>query len=324
MKRAVLLLAIALAVASARPATCAAAEPYPTKPVTLVNPFPPGGTLDLHARAVATAIRPFLGQPMVVENKAGAAGATGTQSVATSKPDGYTLLQGWSGLSLIPHVDALLGRPQLFGRESFIPIARLTASPPLLVVHAESPWKAPADLIAEAKRRPNELTHSSGGLYGISHIPLELLKLAAGFQMRHVPFTGGGPALTALLGKNVDASICYPGVCLPQVRAGKIRPLVVFGAARLPDYPDAPTVKELHYDAEFYGWMSIMAPKGTPPEVVAKLRSALAKLVQDPSYKAVMAQIGETMAYLDEEEFARAWDAEYRKMGEVLKLVVKK
>jgi len=261
---------------------------------------------------------------MVVENKAGAAGAAGTQFVAASKPDGYTLLQGWTGLSLIPHVDVLMGRPQIFGREHFIAIVRLTASPPLLVVHADSPWKTPADLIAEAKRRPNELRHSSGGLYGISHIPLELLKLAAGFQMRHVPFTGGAPALTALLGKNVEASICYPGVCLPQVRAGKIRGLVVFGAARLPDYPDVPSVKELGYDAEFYGWMSIMAPRGTPAEVVAKLRGALAKLVQDPSYKAVMVQIGETMAYLDKDEFEQAWDAEYRRMGEVLKGVVKK
>ncbi len=323
MKRGFLLLTIILAAAAAPPATWAA-ETYPTKPVILVNPFPPGGTLDLHARAVASAIGPFLGQPMVVENKAGAAGAAGTQFVAASRADGYTLLQGWAGLSLIPHVDALMGRPQLFRREHFIPIGRLTASPPLLAVQADSPWKTLADLIAEAKRRPNELKHSSGGLYGISDLPLEMLKLAAGFQMRHVPFTGGGPALTALLGKNVEANICYPGVCLPQVRAGKIRPLVVFGALRLPDYPDVPTVKELGYDAEFYGWMGIMAPKGTPPDVVATLRGALGKLVQDAGYKAVMAQIGETLAYLDAEEFERVWDAEYRKMGEVLKTVVKK
>jgi len=324
MKHRVFVAVMGVAAASVLFATWAAAQTYPTKPVTLVNPFPPGGTLDLHARAVATAIGPFLGQPMVVENKAGAAGAAGTQSMLAAKPDGYTLLQSWTGLSLIPHVDALMGRPQLFKREDFIPIARLTASPPLLAVNAESPWKALADLVAEAKRRPNELRHSSGGLYGISHIPLELLKLESGFQMRHVPFTGGAPALTALLGKNVDASICYPGVCLPQVRAGKIRALVVFGAARLADYPDVPSVKELGSTAEFYGWMSIMAQKGTPPEVVTTLRGALAKLVREPSYKAVMMQIGETMAYLDGEEFARAWDTEYRKMEEVLKAVVKK
>ena len=324
MTRRYLLTGLALALGCLQTPAPAAAQPYPTRPVALVNPFPPGGTLDLHARAVASVIEPYLGQPMVVENKAGAVGAVGTQVVAGSKPDGYTLLQGWTGLSLIPHVDGLMGRPQLFTRESFLPIARLTASPPLLVVHADSPWKTVGELIAEAKRRPNELKHSSGGLYGISHLPVELLKLAAGFQMRHVPFTGGAPALTALLGKNVEASICYPGVCLPQVRAGKIRPLVVFGAARLPDYPDVPTVKELGYDAEFYGWMSIMAPKGTPPEAVAKLRGALAKLVQDPSYQAVMVRIGETMAYLDAEEFGRAWDAEYQRMGEVLKAIVKK
>lgn len=324
MKRRYLLLGIALAVASLPPAAWAAELTYPTKPVTLVNPFPPGGTLDLHARAVASAIEPYLGRPMVVENKAGAAGAAGTQFVAASRPDGYTLLQGWTGLSLIPHVDVLLGRPSIFKREDFIPIARLTASPPLLVVHADAPWKTLGELIVEAKRRPNELKHSSGGLYGISDLPLEILKLAAGFQMRHVPFTGGAPALTALLGKNVEANICYPGVCLPQVRAGKIRPLVVFGAARLPDYPDVPTVKELGHEAQFYAWMGIMAPKGTPPEVVAKLRGALGKLVQDASYQAVMARIGETMAYLDAEEFARAWEAESQRMGEVLKHIVKK
>lgn len=218
----------------------------------------------------------------------------------------------------------LLGRPQPFSRKDFIPIAQHSNSPPLLAVNAESPWRSLGEFVAEARRRPNELSHSSGGLYGISHIPLELVKQAAGIRMKHIPFAGGAPAMTALLGKNADANICYPSVCLPQVRAGKIRLLAQFGAARLPDYSDVPTLKELGHDVEYTSWVTIMAPAGAPAPVLARLRQAFVKIGQDPQFAAQMAKIGEPVEVRTGEEFLAFWDREYGAMEELLRRVVTK
>ena len=183
MRRSILstLIMLVLPVIAALPSTGALAqEQYPNRPITLVNPFPPGGVADLTGRPLAAALERVLKQPVVVSNKAGAAGAVGMQSVAIAKPDGYTLLISVPAITLLPEVDAIFGRPPTFSRDQFAGIARLNADPVLVVVNAEAPWKNLKDLIDDAKRRPGEITFSSSGPYGASHVPTEMLLQAAG------------------------------------------------------------------------------------------------------------------------------------------------
>ncbi len=216
------LLAVSLLVA-VPPA--AADEPYPTRPVSIVVPFPPGGIADVTARPLAAALERTLKQPVVVTNKAGAAGAVGTQSVAVAKPDGYTLLLGLVSISTIPEVDSLFGRPPAFTREQFVGIARLNADPPLLVVNAELPWKSARELLDDARKRPGEITYTSSGIYGASHVPIEmLLHAAGGIKMRHLPTTGGAPATTAVLGKHAALWASPPALAIPHIKAGTDAP----------------------------------------------------------------------------------------------------
>src|SRR5437867_7236651 len=179
MRRPILPVILALLVTGGVPGTVAQ-EQYPTRPITLVNPFPPGGLADLTGRPLAAALERVLKQPVVVSNKAGAAGAVGMQSVAIAKPDGYTLLISVPSITLLPEVDAIFGRPPTFSRDQFAGIARLNADPVIVVVNAEEPWKNLKDLIDDAKRRPGEITFSSSGPYGASHVPTEMLLQAAG------------------------------------------------------------------------------------------------------------------------------------------------
>src|SRR5262245_57377164 len=168
-------------------------EPYPTRPVTIVVAFPPGGVADNTARPVATALERILKQPVTVLNKSGAAGAVGYQTAATAKPDGYTALMALVSVSVLPEVDKLFGRPQNYTREQFTGIARINADPSMLVVRADTPWKTLKDLVEDAKKRPNEVVFTSSGLYGTAHIPMEMFMLASGIKLRHLPTTGGGP-----------------------------------------------------------------------------------------------------------------------------------
>src|SRR5204863_7903835 len=270
-------------------AAAAAQEPYPTRPIALVVPFPPGGVADLTARPVATALEKVLKAPVGVVNKQGAAGAVGMQSVAVSKPDGYTLLMALSSISIIPEADKLFGRPPAFTVDQFVPVALISADPTVLVVRSESPWKTAKDFIDDAKKRPGQISYSSSGVYGTLHMAMELLSQASGIKLRHVPHAGAGPALTAILGGHVDALASGPAVVLPHIKAGKLRALAGWGDKRVAALPDVPTFKELGYpDAEFYIWAGVFAPKATPEPVQAKLREAMRQVVADPDFKGAM------------------------------------
>src|SRR5258705_12562970 len=209
-----------------------AQESYPTRPITLVAPFPPGGVADLTARPVAASLEKILKTPVGVVNKTGAAGAVGMEFVATSKPDGYTLLLALSSISIIPEADKIFGRPPAFTVDQFAPVALISADPTILVVRTESPWKTAKEFIEDAKKRPGQISYSSSGIYGTLHLAMELLSSAAGIKLRHVPYAGAGPALTALLGGHVDALASGPAVVLPQVKAGKLRALARCGDKR--------------------------------------------------------------------------------------------
>src|SRR5437879_10950115 len=195
MRRSVLSAALVLlALGFIRIGNVAASEQYPARPITLVNPFPPGGLADLTGRPLAAALERLLKQPVVVSNKAGAAGAVGMQSAAIAKPDGYTLLISVPSITLLPEVDAIFGRPPTFSRDQFAGIARLNADPTILVVNADAPWKSLKDVLDDAKRRPGEIIFSSSGPYGASHVPREMLLPAAGsLRVRHPPTTRGRP-----------------------------------------------------------------------------------------------------------------------------------
>jgi tripartite-type tricarboxylate transporter receptor subunit TctC len=299
----------------------AAQEPFPSRPLQIVVPFPPGGVADLHARPLAPVLERILKQPVAVVNKSGAAGAVGMQSVATSKPDGYTLLLALSSISIIPEVDRLFGRPPAYTREQLAPVALLSADPTVLVVRAASPWKTVADLVADARQRPGTVTFSSSGVYGTLHMAMELFAHAAGLKLRHVPYAGGGPAMTALLGGHVDALASGPSVAIPHLKAGTLRVLASWGDKRLAALPEVPTLKELGYDAEFYIWAGVFVPKATPPAVSRLLRDALRQAVADPEFKGAMAKLETPIHYLDAEEFQRFWDRDAHALAEGVRRV---
>jgi tripartite-type tricarboxylate transporter receptor subunit TctC len=300
----------------------AAQEPYPSRPISLVVPFPPGGVADLTARPVAAAMEKTLKQPVGVVNKTGAAGAVGMQFVATSKPDGYTLLLALSSISIIPEADKLFSRPPAFTVDQFAPVALISADPTILVVRTESPWKTAKEFIEDAKKRPNQISYSSSGIYGTLHMAMELLSHAAGIKLRHVPYAGAGPALTALLGGHVDALASGPSVVLPQIKAGKLRALAGWGDKRVAALPDVPTFKELGYpEAEFYIWAGLFAPKGTPEPVLAKLREAARAGVADPDFKAAMDKLETPIAFKQGAEFQKFFEADAHRLAEGVRKV---
>jgi tripartite-type tricarboxylate transporter receptor subunit TctC len=242
-----------------------AQDAYPSRTITVVSPFPPGGVSDTITRPLDAALESVFKQPVVLENKSGAAGAVGAQFVAAAKPDGYTLLTHIVSISGFAAVDKLFGRQPKFTNADFIPIARIIADPIVMIVNKDLTYKTLKDLIADAKSNPDKLIYSSSGLYGASHIPTVLFaKSAGGLQMRHLPTNGGGPAVTAVLGGNVNFFMSPTSIALPHIRAEKVHPLAVSSAKRIKALPDVPTFKEQGYDLEYYFWVGIFAPKGTP------------------------------------------------------------
>jgi len=302
----------------------AAQEAFPSRTITIVNPYPPGGQADLSGRPFAAALQKVLKQPVVLTNKSGAAGAVGMQSVAVVKPDGYTLLITVPSLHTLPEVDRLFGRAPTFTRDQFVPIARLNADPLIVAVNAERPWKSMKEVLDDAKKRPGEIVFASAGLYGATHVPMEMiLNAAGGLKMRHLPTAGGGPATTAVLGGHADLWASTIGPATPHIKSGKIRPLAVTSVKRHEFFPDVPTLKELGYDVEYYLWIGLFAPKATPVPVVKVLRDATRQAVQDPEFKAALEKLSAPAAYQDADEF-KAWlDADAARLADVIKRIGK-
>ena len=299
------------AAATALKASFAQDAAYPTHAIMMINPFPPGGAADVVGRPLAAVMEPMVQKPVVIETKAGAAGAVGAQFVANAKPDGYTLLLHITSISGFAEVDKLFGRTPKFTRVDFIPIARFVADPCVLVVNDQQPYRSLKELIDDAGKRPNEIIFSSSGLYGALHIPTALFMKAAGdLKLRHLPTNGGGPALTALLGNNSQVLVSSISACLAQIKAGKARPLAQFGAARSKALAEVPTMKELGYDVEYYLWVGAFAPKGTPATVISYLRGIFDKAAHAEAFNAALVNLGQDLAYMDQADFAKFWDAD--------------
>lgn len=300
-----------------------AQDAYPSRPINIISPFPPGGATEVVTRPLAAAMEPIVKQAVVLETKAGAAGAVGAQVAASAKPDGYTILSHLPSLSGFAEVDKLFGRQPKFTNADFIPIARIIADPCVLIVNDKQNYTSLKDFIDDAKKRPNEILFSSSGLYGALHIPMALLTHAAGITLRHLPTTGGGPALTALLGNNVQALASSISACLAQVKAGKAKALASFGAKRSKALPDVPTMKELGLDVEYYLWVGIWAVKGTPDNVVSYLRSAIDKAAHSDAFGKALTNLGQELDYLDQPEFTKFWAEDTRRIEAAVRQIGK-
>jgi tripartite-type tricarboxylate transporter receptor subunit TctC len=301
-----------------------AADDYPSRPIALVVPFPPGGVADNTARPLANSLAKALKGSVGIVNKQGAGGEVGMQYAATSKPDGYTLLVALSSISIIPEAAKVAGRQPGYTVDQFEPLALISADPTILVVRAESPWKTAKDFIEDAKKRPGQISYSSSGVHGTLHMAMELLSHAAGVRLKHVPHSGAGPALTALLGGHVDALASGPSVVIPQIKAGKLRPLAGWGDKRVASLPDVPTFRELGYpDAEFYIWAGVFAPRGVPEPVLAKLREAMKTVVADAEFKGAMDKIETPITFKQGDQFRKFFDADAKRLAEGVRKVGK-
>jgi len=304
-------------------AAASAQDAYPSKSITLIVPFPPGGVADIVGRPFAEALSRELKTPVIIENKPGAGGGIGMGAVAKAKPDGYTLLMALSSISILPEADKVLGRAPLYQLDQFTPIARLTADPTVLAVRADSPWKTLQDFVADARRRPGAITYGSSGNYGTMHMPMEMFAHRADVKLLHVPFTGGGPAVVALLGGQVDALSTGPSTVLQHVKAGKVRVLASWGDHRLASLPDVKTLTESGFDAVFFQWCALFAPAGTPEPVVARLREATRIAAADPRFVNTLATVETPVQYLDAPEMRRFWDADAKTLAEAVQRVGK-
>ncbi len=312
--------AAALLCLSATATMTVQAAGYPERPVTLVVPFPPGGVADTIARPIAQALGDKLGQPIVIENKGGAGGAIGIGQAGRAKPDGYTLLMSLSSISILPAADRLLERKPAYQLDQFVPIARITADPTVLVVRADAPYKTLDEFLEAARKQGGKLSYGSSGIYGTMHVPMEMLQNAAGIKMMHVPFTGAGPAVQALVGGQVDALATGPSSVMQLIQAGRVRPLAHWGDGKLESLPQVPSLKSKGLDASFVQWSGIFALAGTPPAVIAKLRDAVKQIADDPAVQARIAGTGSPVQYLD----APAFDDYWKKDSASLEVAVKR
>jgi len=302
----------------------AAQEKFPSRPITMIVAFPPGGVADITARPTAAAMEKILKQPVNVTNRTGAAGAVGNAVVANARPDGYTILMALSSISVIPAADALFNRKPAYSLDQFAPIALISADPTILITHPSLPVKNLKELVALARSKPNELTFSSSGIYGALHMPMEMFIHSAKIKMRHLPTPGGGPALVALLGGHVALTAGGPAAISGHVKAGKMRPIVSWGAQRHASYPNIPTFKELGYkDVEYYIWAGMFAPRGTPDSVMKALRDAARRVVQEPEFKNAMAKVDSLVQYKDAPEFQKYWEADAKRLAALVKVVGK-
>lgn len=295
-----------------------AADVYPSKVITMVVPFPPGGVADTVARPVAAAMEKHLKGSIIIENKGGAGGAIGMGQVARAAPDGYTVLMALSSISIIPEADKVTGRKPLYQMAQLKPVARFTADPTVLVVRADSPWKTLAEFVAAVRSKPGAYSFGSSGNYGTMHVPMEMLKSEAKLHLLHVPYTGAAPAVMALLSDQVTALSTGPASVAQHVKAGKLRVLAHWGSQPLAAFPGVPSLKEAGYPVEFAQWSGLFVPAETPDAVVTRLREAAKAAANDPQVRQVIAGAGSPLQYLDTPEFQAYIAEDSRKLKEAV------
>jgi tripartite-type tricarboxylate transporter receptor subunit TctC len=316
MKRRILLQATGAAALA--PTFAFAQDKYPSKPITLICPYSPGGNADLRSRQVGRFIMAALGQPVLVENKAGAGGNIGTDAIAKGKPDGYIIGMG--------NFAPLAVNPSMFAKMPFdpskdlVPICLIERGPLMLMVHPSSPYKSVKDIIAAAKAKPGALSFASGGLGGSHHLSGELFKSIAGLYITHIPYKGGAPAAVDLMGGQVDMMFAQMYEAAPTVRAGKLRALAITSTKRSPLFPDVPTMIEAGVPGfEVQNWQGLVGPAGLPPAIVKLLNETTNKALLDPSLREQMLSQGNEIGGGTPEQFALLIKSERERWGKVVK-----
>jgi len=294
----------------------AGAQEYPSKPIEVVVGAAPGGGTDMIARAVADVAPKYVGQPLVVVNKVGAAMVIAAQYVATSKPDGYTLnVAGGSETVAVPHFRSVPYDPI----NDFEPVIRFIIERVGFYVKADSPWKSMKDFVADAKQNPDKYSYAHAGVGGIHHATMLAVEKRAGIRLTAVPHKGGAENLAALAGGHVSMAIASPNEAYALVQSGRVRPLANASAKRAPNEPDTPTLREMGIDVYIENQKGFVFPKGTPAPIVQKLHDNLRKVFDDPQFKANAEKLNLELAYLNGEDFRKALKSMYDQIGEAVK-----
>ena len=312
------LLALIAALSAIVPPAAAQVPAYPTKPIRIVVPFPPGGATDILAREVAQKLNEAWGQQVIVDNRPGAGGNIGSELVAKAAPDGYTLEMGTVGTHAINA--SLYAKMPYDNVKDFVPIILVAGVPNVLEVNPSLPVNSVAELIAYAKANPGKLNFASSGNGTSIHLSGELFKAMAGVEMTHVPYKGSAPALQDLIAGQVQLMFDNLPPSLPQIKAGKLRALAVTSSVRAPALPDVPTVAEAGLPGfEASSWFGLLAPAGTPPAIVAKINAEVAKWLATPEAKENLSKQGANAAGGTPEDFASHIAAETAKWAKVVK-----
>jgi tripartite-type tricarboxylate transporter receptor subunit TctC len=303
----------ALASLAVLPAT---AQPYPSRPVKIIVPTPAGGPVDVMARLLANALPPVLGQSVIVENRAGAGNTLGSKAAAAADPDGYTLLvSAASGLIMSPMVYKSAG----YDETSFAPIALVAETPQVLVAYPAAPFGSVAELVAYAKANPGKLNYSTGGAGTLPHLTAELFKQLAAVDIVHVPYKGGGPALTDVVAGQIPITFDTVGTSVQFIRDGRLKALAVSNPTRLAELPDVPTMPELGYPAINTGaWVAILAPLGTPPAIIARLNQATNDALKSGAMREPLGRLGAQPRGGTPEDLARHMKAEHDKWAPIV------
>lgn len=301
-RRGVLISAGASAAAAVLPGwALAQSGPYPNRPIELVVPSSAGGGTDSMARALSDVMRKHLAQPLVVVNKPGASGAIGMQDVLNSRPDGYKVCVVFAELAILPHMGQVK-----FTSDDFTLIARLNADPSAITVKAEAPWKTIEEFLAAARGAAGTMRVGNAGIGSIWHLAAAALEDRTQLKFNQIPFQGAAPAIQALLGGHLDAVAVSPGEVSAHVASGKLRTLAVMADQRFPGFDAVPTLKERGIDVSVGTWRGLAVPKGTPPEVVAVLKTATSAAAHDPAFQAALAKLSLGFSYADADAFRAA------------------
>jgi tripartite-type tricarboxylate transporter receptor subunit TctC len=294
------------------------AADFPAKEVQIIVPWAAGGATDLIFRALAASTEKYFGKAIVVVNRPGGGGAVGYTEAAQAPPDGYTLVSAITPLTILPHQVKTA-----FTYKSFDPIINVSTDPSMFLVKADAPWKDFKEFISYAKQNPDKVTVGNSGAGGGVHLVALAFQKAAGVKLNHIPFSGGGPSVTALLGGHINAVSVSPPEGISQVQAGKLKIIALFADERLAMFPEVPTVKEQGTNFAMGMWRGLAAPKGTPPEAIKKLHDAFKKGMEDPTFKKSAADMAVSIHYLGPEDFGKLMASENKVYADLVTEVKK-
>ena len=314
---------LVLLMAAAFSSWATAQDAYPTKAINITVPNPPGGMNQIHAQPLSNILEKLTNQPAPVVNRPGGTAAAGTAYVVNQPADGHNILVTTPNLYLVIEKDKLYGIKSPFSLDQVALIALLSADPLILTVHPSMPAKNVKELNAIAKARPNEIVFSTSGPYGITHTPIALYMHAAGVKMRHLPTTGGGPAITQALGGHSQVTGGGPAAVQQYIKSGQLRALASWGAKPYPTLPDVPTFKSIGYDIESYLWVGLFTSAATPPAVMNRVKDLIRKAANDPSFKQALEKSGVVPDYREGADFQKFFDADYKRMAIAVKLIGK-